>query len=587
MRNLLAAEQKPGSTRTLAQGGRRRHRPPYGPPGGPAGGHRARARRPLGDLRRLGRRRHSRRDRPPAGLLALSSSTCCSRAPTRASALDISAALDAVGGELNAFTAKEYTCYYARVLDADLPLAVDVVCDMVTRALIRREDVDAERGVILEEIAMRDDDPVDVVHDEFSEQSSATPRWAARSSAPSSPSRACPGPTVARLLPAPLPARAPGRRGRRQRRPRGGRTPGPQGLRRPPGGRRPGDAPAGSASRPGGRPPRRAAYALTHRRTEQANLVLGGTGPQPRSTSAATPSACSTRRSAAGCRSRLFQEVREKRGLAYSVYSYTAQYAGAGLVRRLRRLPARQGRRRSRPVPRPSSRWSPQTGITAEELAAARASSRLVRPRARGHRLADDAGSARASWSTASCRAVDDALRPDRRRDARRGARRRRRAARRAAVPGGHRPVRRRRDVRRRRRLTARRPEMRDRWSLAAVTAASELLRVGVLGAAGRMGAEVCRAVDAADDLELVGADRRRATGVERPDAGAAGRRRLHAPRRGHGQPRELHRARASTSSSAPPASTTSGSTRVRGWLADAPGRRASSSRPTSRSAPC
>src|SRR5487761_585173 len=69
------------------------------------------------------------------------------------SALDISAAMDAVGGELNAFTAKEYTCYYARVLDEDLPLAVDVLADMVTGSLIAQKDVDAERGVILEEIA--------------------------------------------------------------------------------------------------------------------------------------------------------------------------------------------------------------------------------------------------------------------------------------------------------------------------------------------------------------------------------------------------------------------------------------------------
>src|ERR1700727_3485268 len=51
-------------------------------------------------------------------------------------ALDISATMDAVGGELNAFTAKEYTCYYARVLDADLPLAIDILSDMVTDSLI-------------------------------------------------------------------------------------------------------------------------------------------------------------------------------------------------------------------------------------------------------------------------------------------------------------------------------------------------------------------------------------------------------------------------------------------------------------------
>ena len=86
----------------------------------------------------------------------------------RRSALDISAAIDAVGGEMNAFTAKEYTCYYARVLDTDLPLAIDVVCDMLTGSLIDpAEDIDAERGVILEEIAMTEDDPGDHVHDLF------------------------------------------------------------------------------------------------------------------------------------------------------------------------------------------------------------------------------------------------------------------------------------------------------------------------------------------------------------------------------------------------------------------------------------
>ena len=57
----------------------------------------------------------------------------------RRTALEISAEMDAVGGELNAFTGKEYTCYYARVLDADLPLAIDVLSDMVTSSLIERE----------------------------------------------------------------------------------------------------------------------------------------------------------------------------------------------------------------------------------------------------------------------------------------------------------------------------------------------------------------------------------------------------------------------------------------------------------------
>jgi len=85
----------------------------------------------------------------------------------RRTALDISAELDAVGGELNAFTGKEYTCYHARVLDADVPLAVDVLCDMVTSSLIPAAEVESERNVILEEIAMHDDDHDEVVHDAF------------------------------------------------------------------------------------------------------------------------------------------------------------------------------------------------------------------------------------------------------------------------------------------------------------------------------------------------------------------------------------------------------------------------------------
>ena len=89
--------------------------------------------------------------------------------PTR-TALEISEALDAVGGEFNAFTAKEYTCFHARVLDEDLRLAVDVLGDMVTCSLITPEDVEAERDVILDEIAMHDDDPDDVVHNLFAAQ---------------------------------------------------------------------------------------------------------------------------------------------------------------------------------------------------------------------------------------------------------------------------------------------------------------------------------------------------------------------------------------------------------------------------------
>ena len=93
--------------------------------------------------------------------------------PSR-SALDISVELDEVGGEFNAFTAKEYTCFHARVLDEDLPLAVDVLGDMITSSTITAEDVEAEREVILDEIAMHDDDPDDVVSNVYAEQAWGT-----------------------------------------------------------------------------------------------------------------------------------------------------------------------------------------------------------------------------------------------------------------------------------------------------------------------------------------------------------------------------------------------------------------------------
>lgn len=84
------------------------------------------------------------------------------------SALDISSTIDAVGGEMNAFTSKEATCFYTRVLDTSVPEAIEVLVDMITSATITSVDVDQERQVVLEEIAMRDDDPADIVHEQFS-----------------------------------------------------------------------------------------------------------------------------------------------------------------------------------------------------------------------------------------------------------------------------------------------------------------------------------------------------------------------------------------------------------------------------------
>lgn len=87
----------------------------------------------------------------------------------RRTALDIAIAFDSVGGSSNASTGKEHTSYYARVQDTALPLAVDVIADMLTSSLIDATEFENERTVILEELAMNDDDPQDVAHEAFSE----------------------------------------------------------------------------------------------------------------------------------------------------------------------------------------------------------------------------------------------------------------------------------------------------------------------------------------------------------------------------------------------------------------------------------
>ncbi|HZB34360.1 MAG TPA: pitrilysin family protein [Streptosporangiaceae bacterium] len=243
----------------------------------------------------------------------------------RRSALEISAAVDAVGGDLNAFTAKEYTCYYARVLDSDLPLAVDVVSDMVTGSLIQEEDVEAERGVILEEIAMRDDEPSDLVHDEFStalygDAPLGRPILGTVDSINSLTADGIGRYYRERYLPANLVVAVAGNLDhdevlRHVDKAFEGVL-GQEGLPSPPriGGE-------GAEPNPGVR--------LIPRQTEQANLILGTIGvsrtDDRRFTLGVLNSALG-----GGMSSRLFQEVREKRGLAYSVYSYTSQYADTG-----------------------------------------------------------------------------------------------------------------------------------------------------------------------------------------------------------------------------------------------------------------
>ena len=82
-------------------------------------------------------------------------------------AAQIAEAFDAVGGVLNAFTGKEYTCYYAKVLGADLELATDILSDIFLESLFAPEEIDRERQVVLQEISQAEDTPDDFIHDLF------------------------------------------------------------------------------------------------------------------------------------------------------------------------------------------------------------------------------------------------------------------------------------------------------------------------------------------------------------------------------------------------------------------------------------
>ncbi|MEU1313133.1 pitrilysin family protein [Streptomyces cinnamoneus] len=247
----------------------------------------------------------------------------------RRSALDISAALDAVGGEMNAFTAKEYTCYYARVLDTDLPLAIDVVCDMLTGSLIDAADVDAERGVILEEIAMTEDDPGDCVHDLFAHTMLGDTPLGRPVLGTVDTINALTRDQVARFYkkhydPTHLVVAA------------AGNVDHAKVVRQV----RAAFEKAGALGRPDAVPmaPRAGAKTIRTagrvevlgRKTEQAHVVLGMPG-LARTDERRWALGVLNTALGGGMSSRLFQEVREKRGLAYSVYSYTSGFADCGL----------------------------------------------------------------------------------------------------------------------------------------------------------------------------------------------------------------------------------------------------------------
>ncbi|MEJ7795908.1 MAG: pitrilysin family protein [Nocardioides sp.] len=244
-------------------------------------------------------------------------------------AMDISVALDAVGGEFNAFTAKEYTCFHARVLDDDLPLAVDVLGDMVTDAVLHPDDVEAERDVILDEIAMHDDDPDDVVHNLFAGQAwgdsplgrpiagtadsiaslsrDQVARFHKRHYRPANMVVSAAGnldhTVVVRLV-----RQAFGRNGFLSR----------------------DETPVVPRSTSRVRKVHPGSSSVT-RPFEQVNLVLGVNGFTRYDERRYALGVLNTALGG-GTSSRLFQEVRERRGLAYSVFSFASHHHDAGLV---------------------------------------------------------------------------------------------------------------------------------------------------------------------------------------------------------------------------------------------------------------
>ncbi|KPI00675.1 processing peptidase [Actinobacteria bacterium OK074] len=245
------------------------------------------------------------------------------------SALDISSAIDAVGGEMNAFTAKEYTCYYARVLDTDLPLAIDVVCDMLTGSLILEEDVNVERGAILEEIAMTEDDPGDCVHDLFAHTMLGDTPLGRPVLGTVDTVNALTADRIRRFYkkhydPTHLVVAA------------AGNIDHDQVVRQvhaafeQAGALKRTDA-TPIDPREGSRTVRTAGRVeLLNRKTEQAHVVLGMPG-LARTDDRRWALGVLNTALGGGMSSRLFQEVREKRGLAYSVYSYTSGFADCGL----------------------------------------------------------------------------------------------------------------------------------------------------------------------------------------------------------------------------------------------------------------
>jgi predicted Zn-dependent peptidase len=248
---------------------------------------------------------------------------------TRRTALEISATIEAVGGEMNAFTSKEYTCFYARVIDTDLPMAIDVVSDLITSSIVSALDVDAERKVVLEEIAMRDDDPSDLVHDLYAETyygdtHLGRPILGTIKSIKEMSRSSVFNYYKKKYLPQDLVVAVAGNIKHKRV-----VTMVEEALSR--------DnflnvkgAPQIRPNTPVKTKPMQSVGLLT-RKTEQAHMFYGMEGVA-RSDERRFAMGVLSSALGGGMSSRLFQEIREKRGLAYSVYAYAQQFAGSGQI---------------------------------------------------------------------------------------------------------------------------------------------------------------------------------------------------------------------------------------------------------------
>jgi len=244
-------------------------------------------------------------------------------------ALEISSAIEAVGGEMNAFTSKEYTCFYARVIDTDLPLAIDVIADLITSSLGRPEDVESERKVVLEEISMRDDDPSDLVHDLFSETffgdtPVGRPILGTVESINGISRNSVFNYYKKKYLPQDIVVSVAGNIKHQKVIDQVIKAMSKDEFL---------GSEKNAANMRASSPIRRKGekVGLIYRKTEQAHLFLGVDGVARDDERRFAMSVLSAALGG-GMSSRLFQEVREKRGLAYSVYSYAQQFAGTGML---------------------------------------------------------------------------------------------------------------------------------------------------------------------------------------------------------------------------------------------------------------